>query len=95
MRVIVVDAQTRALIRDDDAGPHLSFSDDVEPQFFLGLDDDGVAYAASVGDLKPRIDARPMSLVEVGAMLDDRDAGLLTHAVALTNWHAAHTHCPR
>jgi NAD+ diphosphatase len=31
----------------------------------------------------------------VGARLGDRDAGLLTHAVALANWHATHTHCPR
>jgi NAD+ diphosphatase len=28
-------------------------------------------------------------------LLGDRDAGLFTHAVALANWHAAHTHCPR
>ena len=27
-------------------------------------------------------------------MLSDRDAGLLTHAVALANWHDTHTHCP-
>jgi NAD+ diphosphatase len=73
----------------------LAFTDDVEPQFFLGVDVEGVAYAAAVGDLKPRIDARPMDLRGVGALLDDRDAGLLTHAVALANWHATHTHCPR
>ena len=28
-------------------------------------------------------------------VLDDRDAGLLTHAVGLANWHAAHPRCPR
>ena len=38
--------------------------------------------------------SRP-ALREVGALLSDRDAGLLTHAVALANWHATHTHCPR
>jgi NAD+ diphosphatase len=37
---------------------------------------------------------RPMSLREVGALLGDRDAGLMTHAVALANWHDSHTHCP-
>jgi NAD+ diphosphatase len=31
----------------------------------------------------------------VGAVLSDRDAGLLTHAVALANWHETHTHCPQ
>jgi NAD+ diphosphatase len=38
---------------------------------------------------------RPASLREVGVLLGDRDAGLLTHAVALANWHESHTHCPR
>jgi NAD+ diphosphatase len=38
---------------------------------------------------------RPASLREVGQLLDDRDAGLLTHAVALANWHATSTHCSR
>jgi NAD+ diphosphatase len=37
---------------------------------------------------------RVATLREVGALLSDRDAGLLTHAVALANWHDAHTHCP-
>jgi NAD+ diphosphatase len=34
-------------------------------------------------------------LRQAGPLLSDRDAGLLTHAVALANWHATHTHCPR
>jgi NAD+ diphosphatase len=37
---------------------------------------------------------RAASLREVGSLLGDRDAGLLTHAVALANWHDSHTHCP-
>lgn len=37
---------------------------------------------------------RVASLREVGSLLGDRDAGLLTHAVALANWHDTHTHCP-
>jgi NAD+ diphosphatase len=39
-------------------------------------------------------DAKPMALRTAGALLSDRDAGLLTHAVALANWHESHTHCP-
>ena len=31
----------------------------------------------------------------VGAQLSDRDAGLMVTGVALDNWHALHTHCPR
>ncbi|MEP7025798.1 MAG: NAD(+) diphosphatase [Actinomycetota bacterium] len=38
---------------------------------------------------------RPASLREVGELLNDRDAGLMTHAVALANWHAVSTHCSR
>jgi NAD+ diphosphatase len=37
----------------------------------------------------------PVALRQVGALLSDRDAGLLTHAVALAYWHDSHTHCPR
>jgi len=39
-------------------------------------------------------EARAVSLREIGTLLGDRDAGLLTHAVALANWHDTHTHCP-
>ena len=38
---------------------------------------------------------RPAGLREAAALLNDRDAGLFTHAVALANWHVSHTHCPR
>jgi NADH pyrophosphatase NudC (nudix superfamily) len=38
---------------------------------------------------------RAGGLREAAALLNDRDAGLFTHAVALANWHATHTHCPR
>jgi NAD+ diphosphatase len=32
---------------------------------------------------------------ELGAVLGDRDAGLLVEAVALANWHASHRYSPR
>ncbi len=38
---------------------------------------------------------RPASLRSVGQLLGDRDAGLMTHAVALANWHSVSTHCSR
>ena len=34
-------------------------------------------------------------LRDVGQHLSARDAGLLTHAVAVLTWHRSHTHCPR
>jgi NAD+ diphosphatase len=80
-------------------------------KFLLGLDADGIAYfgvsgassgvsGAVAGDGDPRArsespEAKPMSLRQAGALLSDRDAGLLTHAVALANWHDTHTHCPQ
>ena len=36
-----------------------------------------------------------MPFVNIGADLDDRDAGLLTSATALAEWHHRHQHCPR
>jgi len=43
----------------------------------------------------PEPGVRPAGLRQAGPLLGDRDAGLFTHAVALANWHATHTHCPR
>jgi NAD+ diphosphatase len=65
-------------------------------RFLLGQDEDDVVYFGVSGDLPgdPEPGVRAASLREVGALLSDRDAGLLTHAVALGNWHATHTHCP-
>lgn len=73
---------------------------------FLGTDADGTAYLAVVED---RAGGEPedgagghgpgprtwRTLRHVGAELDDLDAGLLTTALALANWHRTHTHCPR
>jgi NAD+ diphosphatase len=71
-------------------------------RFLLGVDSAGTAYfgVASAEELEPASrsgdwDAKPMALRQAGALLSDRDAGLLTHAVALGYWHATHTHCPR
>ncbi len=49
--------------------------------------------AAWLARAKPGL--RPAGLRDAAALLNDRDAGLFTHAVALANWHASHTHCPR
>jgi NAD+ diphosphatase len=74
-------------------------------RFLLGQDEDGVVYFGVSGPLPdgelavydrhagPGTYKAPLR--EVGAFLSDRDAGLLTHAVALANWHDTHTHCPR
>lgn len=67
-------------------------------RYFLGRDERGVAYFAVPAEILPGRqdgDARPGSLREVGMLLSDRDAGLLTHAVALEYWHRSHLYCSR
>lgn len=104
-RVVVV-RDSQVLVRSDGDQFELVFLPPVEAgegtRFLLGVDADEVAYFGVSGavdgearDRSGEIDAKPMSLRQVGAMLSDRDAGLFTHAVALVNWHETHTHCPQ
>jgi NAD+ diphosphatase len=66
-------------------------------RFLLGVDHEGVVYFGVAGALPDpqRETVRPVPLREVGPLLSDRDAGLVTHAIALGNWHETFTHCPR
>jgi NAD+ diphosphatase len=67
-------------------------------RYLLGRDESGYTYFAVPAETLPgRMDgdARPASLREVGVQLSDRDAGLLTHAVALEYWHRSHRYCSR
>lgn len=97
------DASTRVLLVQDGAAtvtgdpPELVMVAPAEAPdptgsgcWFLGLDD-GVAVFAATGRAAGGAAA---GLREVGALLSDRDAGLLTTAVALEAWHATHRHCP-
>jgi NAD+ diphosphatase len=103
-RVLVV-SDSQAPVRSADGRPELVFISSAEApegtKFLLGVDTDDVVYfGVSVPGGVSRVrsgedDVQPMSLRQVGALLSDRDAGLLTHAVALANWHDTHTHCPR
>lgn len=62
-------------------------------RLFLGTED-GTGYWAVTGSLTDRPGSRAATLRDIGAELGDRDAGLLSHAVGLANWHATHGHCP-
>ncbi|MEE1938886.1 NAD(+) diphosphatase [Streptomyces sp. TRM 70361] len=67
-------------------------------RYFLGIDEEGVRYFALQKDALPgRLDdaARPAGLREAGALLSERDAQLLVHAVALENWQRMHRFCSR
>jgi NAD+ diphosphatase len=57
----------------------------------LGVDADGTAYVA----VEDTPEEGWATLRQVGAVLDDRDAGLLTESVAVLGWHATHRRCPR
>jgi NAD+ diphosphatase len=104
-RVLVVD-EGKALVRSGDGRAELFFVSPAEApegvRFLLGTDAGGVVYFGVAGPLPalpadqvPGSEVRPVSLREAGPLLSDRDAGLMTHAVALANWHAVHGHCPR
>jgi NAD+ diphosphatase len=95
-RVLVLD-DGRALVREDDR-PVLVLVDSAEApdgdRVYLGRDGDGPVFAVA-GPLPRRLGARPLGLREVGALLDDRDAGLFVHAQGVLNWHAVHPCCAR
>jgi NAD+ diphosphatase len=110
-RVLVLhDAQALIATRDGQLELVLVPPGEAPPgtRFLLGVDDDDIAYFG-VSTVVPwgggppypadvpvgELDAEPMALRQVGALLSDRDAGLMTHAVALANWHDSHTHCPQ
>jgi NAD+ diphosphatase len=108
-RVLVID-NGQALARLDDGSAELSFVSPAQApegtRFLLGVDADDVAYfgvggpipdvpAVAHGDDDAGSGLRRTGLREAGTLLTDRDAGLMTHAVALANWHAVAGFCSR
>jgi NAD+ diphosphatase len=61
-------------------------------RYFLGLAGEDPVFA--VREQRDLVGDRWVDLREIGAALDDRDAGLLTTAVALARWHDRHLRCP-
>ena len=104
-RVLVVD-EGKALIRSGDGHEELVFVAPAQApdgvRFLLGVDADEVVYFGVAGPVPPAdsvavpgSEIRSAGLRQAGPQLSDRDVGLMTHAVALGNWHAVHGHCPR
>jgi NAD+ diphosphatase len=94
-RVLVVH-DGHALVRSDEELVFVA-PQDAPPgiRFLLGEDLNSTIYFGVSAPLGPAAGSiRATSLREVGALLSDRDAGLLTHAVALANWHDTHLCCP-
>lgn len=95
-RVLVVGDGGRALVDPEHALVLLPPDEAPDGErYLLGLDEEGVAYFAVSAQPPPVEGAAVLDLRGVGALLSDRDATLLTQAVALDNWHATHGHCPR
>ena len=76
-------------------------SDSAALVLYLGQDGEGTAYlavaepAAPEGEVPAGEEDHWRSLRQIGADLSDRDATIFATALALANWHATHTHCPR
>lgn len=51
--------------------------------------------AVEIEDATQLAEAAWGSLRSIGGVLDDRDAGMLTEALAILNWHASHRFSPR
>jgi len=67
--------------------------DQDDDRFLLGAAADGRVWFAVAGALPAATSAA--GLRELGPVLPDDEAGLLVHAIALVNWHAAHPCCAR
>jgi len=92
-RVLTVDGPSgpRLLLSPPSRWPDLARGTVV----FLGVDLSGRAYLAyALPDEPEPVDGAVWSgLRQVGSLLDDTGAGILTTSVAILGWHAAHTHC--
>ena len=95
-RVLVVEDGTATVAEDERPRLVLVPSADAPEgdRLYLGADDEGPLFAVA-GPAPRRLGTRRLGLREVGVLLDDHDAGLLVHAVGLTNWHASHPRCSR
>jgi NAD+ diphosphatase len=98
---VVVAEHGHALCEIDDQRARLVFVGPGDApagvRFLLGIDEHHTVYFGVAGPLPdPAADGpRAAPLREAGPLLADRDAGLMTEAVALANWHETFTHCPR
>ncbi len=94
MRTCRVDGELRLVPRAAE------MADSTRTTLYLGRSEQGRDHVAVVwhDDESARPDPGVKgwrTLREAGAELGDTDAGVLTSAVALANWHARHPFCPR
>ena len=95
----------RALLKSDTELALIPFADlpDADVLVYLGLTTTSTesepvgtpVVAALLADPGPLADADWANLRAVGTRLSDRDAGLLTEALGILNWHLSHGFSPR
>jgi NAD+ diphosphatase len=83
----------RFLLGEDTSG--IAYFGVAGPAGGLGADPAAAGGRGSGWDDAAEPGVRPAGLRQAAVLLNDRDAGLFTQAVALANWHVSHTHCPR
>jgi len=100
VRVLMVTEQRAVPVHETPDGPRLVW--DEQPELPLGAvylgEADGVPYAAVRAERALTVNGRAVDtwtgLREVGADLDDLDAGLLAEAVGILEWHERHRFSP-
>jgi NAD+ diphosphatase len=100
VRVLTVDERRAVPVQEGVDGPRLIW--DEQPKLPVGAvylgEADGVPYAAVRGERSLTINGRAVDmwtgLREVGADLDDLEAGLLAQAVGIMEWHERHRFSP-
>ncbi|WP_448627091.1 NAD(+) diphosphatase [Geodermatophilus sp. URMC 64] len=100
VRVLTVDERRNVPVHEGPKGPQLVW--DEQPELPVGAvylgEADGVPYAAVRGERALTVNGRPVDswtgLREVGADLDDLDAGLLAQAVGILEWHERNRFSP-
>jgi NAD+ diphosphatase len=100
VRVLTVTEKRAVPVQETPDGPRLIW--DEQPEFPLGAvylgEAGGVPYAAIRGERALTVNGRAVDawtgLREVGADLDDLDAGLLAEAVGILEWHERHRFSP-
>jgi NAD+ diphosphatase len=93
-RVLLVSPKSATPVPSDGT-PQLAFRAPADvpsdaPRRLLGIAD-GVPYFAVTAE---RDAGEWLTLRDLGPGIDDLQAGLLTSAIALEQWHQRHTHCP-
>jgi NAD+ diphosphatase len=108
-RILVVDPDGRCVTEQVDGRPALRFEPAADRGSSAPADAvligtvDGIDHWAVAGEVPPQAGERADAwsrggtggLRQWGALLGDTDAGLLTTAVAILNWHRSARFCPR